>query len=302
MCLSTSTLFTLQICWVCLCTKGSQDVQWSFTNLNEDSPWMSVLYQQDPWSVRPSLADVDGFTLRMLSIDLLHAFHLGVGRDLCGSAIRVLASQRRGLWPGSSIDARLEVATGRLRDFARQNKLSLTLKKLTKSNLTWESLKYPEIKCKGYDTYIVLKWLVEEVTMQDCGDDFLASALWAADSWLRVLSKAEMFLTEAEELHKFHVGNLFLKSYLNLAVRALEGGKMLYRLKPKFHLLYHLVNEKRPSRLNCTLNSTWMDEDAMKKWMRISRMVHKRTAAENTLRRFILGFHTKLRLANAPAR
>ena len=207
-------------------------------------------------------------------------------RDILEStAIRVLASQRRGLWPGSSIDARLEVATGRL-----------------KSNLTWESLKYPEITCKGYDTYIVLKWLVEEATMQDCGDDFLASALWAADSWLRVLSKAEMFLTEAEELHKFHVGNLFLKSYLNLAVRALEGGKKLYRLKPKFHLLYHLVNEKRPSRLNCTLNSTWMDEDAMKKWMRISRMVHKRTAAENVLRRFVLGFHTKLRSAKAPQR
>ena len=270
--------------------------------MNDDSPWMNTFFTQDPWSVRPALADVDGFTMRMLSIDLLHAFHLGVGRDLCGSAIRIFASQRWGIWSGSNIEARLEFATSRLKAFASRNRLSLTLKKLSQSNLTWETLKYPELKCKGYDTYIVLKWLVEEVTLQDCGNDLLACALWAADSWLRVLSKSGLFLTPNEELHKLQVGNLFLKSYLNLAVGALENRKMLYRLRPKFHLLFHLVNENRPSRLNCTLNSTWMDEDAMKKWMRIARMVHKRTAAENTLRRFILGFHTKLRLANAPQR
>ena len=186
--------------------------------------------------MRPVLADVDGFTLRMLSIDLLHAWHLGVGRDLCGSAIRVLASQRR-FWAGRNIELRLEVAISRLKAFARRNGLQLRLQKLSKSNLTWESLKYPELKCKGFDTYVALKWLVEEVTQQECGNSFLACALWSANSWLQVLSKGGLFLTEGEELHKVHVGNLFLKSYLNLAVSALEGQKNALQVETEIPLV-----------------------------------------------------------------
>ena len=290
---------TLQICWMCLCTKGSDDPSWSFTNLNDGCPWMGTLFQQDPWSIKPSLADLEGFNLQMLSVDLLHAFHLGCGRDLAGSAIRSLASQA-GFWAGNTQDLRLESATRSLRAFAANNRLSLTIRKLTKSNLSWETESYPELKCKGFDTFIVVKWLAHEVTLRDCGDDLLACALWAADSFLRVLHKSGTFLKEAEELHKTHVGNLFLRSYLRLASNALQARQRLWRLRPKFHLLWHVVHERRASRLNATFTSTWMDEDAMRKWMRITRMTHKRTAAINTLRRFLLGLPAKLNSAKVP--
>ena len=37
-----------------------------------------------------------------------------------------------------------------------------------------------------------------------------------------------------------------------------------------------------------------MDEDSVKRWMRVKRQVHKRTATENVLRRFLLGLRANL--------
>ncbi|CAK9016362.1 Uncharacterized protein SCF082_LOCUS13147 [Durusdinium trenchii] len=283
-----------EVCWMCRCTKGSNDAAWSFTNVHPTAPWMATIYQDSPWLVQPSLASLQGFNLKMLAVDILHAFHLGCGRDLCASAIRMLAS-RPGHWQGRTQEDRLQSATVRLREYAKANKLTLTLRRLTKVNLTWESSEYPELRCKGYDTFVVCKWLSAELTTRDCGDDLLATVCWSADSFVRVMSKAGMFMTNDEWRHKIHVGHLFLCSYLQLASRALQRGERLWRLRPKFHLLWHVVHEHRSSQLNPTVNSTWMDEDAMKRWMRITRMTHKRTAAIRTLQRFLLGLPAKLR-------
>ena len=153
---------------------------------------------------------------------------------------------------------------------------------------------------RGYDTFVVTSWLVHEVTTRDTGNDLMACSLWAADSLMRLLTRSGTFLTAHEELHKLHVGHLFLVSYLTLAANALAQGQRLWKVRPKFHLLWHVVHERRASKLNASFNSTWMDEDAMRKWAWISRQVHRRTAAVNTLRRFMLGLPTKL-AGNTPA-
>ena len=74
----------------------------------------------------------------MIQADILHTFHLGVGRDLVGSVIKILASSRT-YWPGSKIEHRLSFATRRLQQWARLRKLSLTLSKLSKQSLGWAS-------------------------------------------------------------------------------------------------------------------------------------------------------------------
>ena len=123
----------------------------------------------------PALCGLLGFNLQMLGVDLLHSWHLGVGRDLCASAIRFLAT-KRWYWRGRTQEGRLKTATQRLKWYAKNHKLALALGKLSKQSLNWKSDQFPELKAKGYDCYVVLKWLSWEVENKDIGNDLLATA------------------------------------------------------------------------------------------------------------------------------
>ena len=88
-------------------------------------------------------------------------------KDLCGSALKTLVLKR--FWPGTTQEKQLAVASKRLVKFAKDNKLPLQLKKFSKKNIGWSTGRCPELHCKGYDTYVVLSFLVSEVTSKDCG-------------------------------------------------------------------------------------------------------------------------------------
>ena len=309
-------------------------MSWCYSNIALDAPWRATLYSELPWSkdLTPSLAGILGFDPVMISIHPLHACHLGVGRDLAASVIRILAS-KRGYWRGHNQEVRLQTATQRLKWFAKQHRYSVTISKLCKNSLNWKSDCYPELKAKGFDTFVVLRWLNWELKNKDCGNDVLATVfslnirnfftwtywlyiplfndffddqstywvfhgyaqvVWALDAWLNLLTKSGMFLTDLEEKNRLVLGRLVVTSYVALAATAVAEKKFLFRLRPKFHLMDHLTSDVRASKLNCNIHATWMDEDAVKRWMRIKRQVHKRTASENVLRRFALGLRANL--------
>ena len=154
-------------------------MNWCYSNVSDTAPWRGSLWSQDPWpqNVVPSLTGILGFSLRMLGVDLLHIFHLGVGRDLVASAIRILAS-KRGYWRGRNQEERLKFATQQLKAFAKRHNYSLTMSKLSKQSLNWKADAFPELKAKGYDCFVVLRWLVSEINNEDIGNDTLATDTW----------------------------------------------------------------------------------------------------------------------------
>lgn len=290
-----------EVCWQCNCTKGSLDLGMAYTNVRADAPWRSTKFTTLPWSVVPTFCHCRGFDIRMISADLLHSFHLGTGRDLIGSCMKILVQQR--YWPGSNIDKSLARATVQLRRYAKDRRLSLTVKRLSKQNLTWASDAFPEMKCKGYDTYIILAWLCYEMEMAPPTSvepskqlmlDQLVLCVWAADSWVRLLTTSGTFLTELQEYHKRVVGNIFLTTYVALAAASVGRGERLWRTRPKLHILHEMVLEAKPSHLNPNTGSTWMDEDWVKRVMKVKKGVHRRTATESCLRRYLLGLPGKM--------
>ena len=79
-----------QVCWKCEATKGSADLDACYTNLRDDASWRASMWQNLPWSQTPEFANCRGFHVYMLAADILHLFHLGTGRDLVGSSLKVL--------------------------------------------------------------------------------------------------------------------------------------------------------------------------------------------------------------------
>lgn len=172
-----SSVGALKVCFRCNCTKGSTDVSWSYSNVDDNAPWRATLFAQDPWASNtvPTLTGILGFDVKMLGVDLLHIWHLGVGRDLCASAVRILISKRN-YWRGRTQDIRLNLATRRLKWFARSHGYKLTMSKLCRNSLNWTQDCYPELKAKGFDCFVVLRWLVWEINNKDIGNDLLATA------------------------------------------------------------------------------------------------------------------------------
>lgn len=287
---------------MCESTKGSDDLSYAYTNVDEAAAWRATIWSTAPWPVNetPAFVELRGFDLKMVAIDMLHCFHLGIGRDLIGSAVKTLVRLR--YWPGSSIEKSLAQATLSLRRWAKQQRLTLACKSLTKSNIGWDQL-YPELRAKGYDCYVVLAWLAEETSsnrplgttaLEQDYLDRICATIWCANSWMSSCSNAGMFLTEHQQEHKTVIGSHYVNLYIGLAGQALAEKKKMWRVRPKFHLFHHRVIENRPSRLNPVATATWMDEDWIKRTMKVKKMTHKRKATVNSLRRWILALPDKL--------
>ena len=260
-----------------------------FTDLSSTNGYWSTLYRFVPWRWTPAYASLDGFNTRQIFPDLLHVWHLGVCRDLIGSAMQLLLEA--GVWDGRSEATKLQNATIDLKSFAASHKLPLKLKKLSKTKLSLSTKKYPELKSSGYDSYVVLRWLL--CVCENRGaliPDRLRTCVWAGNHVLSILTHAGHFLTHSERQNRTVVGQLFLTSYIGLAHEELRRGRLLFRLRPKFHLFHHVC--MNPSFINAGRYSTWMDEDGLKKLMRIMRRTDARTAEQRVLQRWLLSLYS----------
>ena len=75
-------------------------------------------YTTEPWSHASVLLQLPGFCIEMITIDLMHVFHLGVCRDLCGTVIKLII-KRKDIFNGRNIETRFKQATASLKQFCK---------------------------------------------------------------------------------------------------------------------------------------------------------------------------------------
>ena len=276
-----------------MATKGTDDLAYCYTNVSDDASWRATKWTSDPWIETPAYSMLPGFSLKMLNVDVFHVWHLGVARDMTASVLRVLAKSKY-FRPGGTIQDQLSAASSSLKHFARMENLSLHLKRLSTANLYWRSNAYPETHCKGFDSYVMVAWLDWLLADANDVDPRVRTLVWAANALMGVWHHGGLFLRPDEVQQAQVVGGLFVRIYLELAGEAVNNRVRLWRLRPKFHLLVHLQSELRASRYNPTFGSTWMDEDAMKRFMKIKAKVHKLCAADRVIRRWLLSLRSKM--------
>ena len=275
---------------MCLATKGAEDIRYSYTNISATAPWMSTIGTVPAWRLTPSYTLLDGFHAGFIQADLLHIWHLGTGRDLIGSALAFMV--KAGLcFAGATHDARLNHATEQLRSYAKRNKLTLKLKKLSKAKLNWRARCMPELRSGGYDTYVLGRWLVDDVLPIHSAElpPDLCTALWSSNQFLSIMANGGRWLTIDELRNKQQFGALFMRSYIRLARQSIKDRTRLYKMRPKLHLLHHMLMFSPPSRLNNNVYATWMDEDFLRKAMKVHSNTDPRGASLRVLQRYLLG-------------
>jgi hypothetical protein len=274
------------------------DLHYCFTNVN--GQWLlTVGHNGDPWEIRPALADLPGFDIRwMLGVDVLHVWHIGIGRDLIGSVLKILIKDKT-FFAGRTIPARMKQASVEVQAFAKRNKYQLRLRWLTHSRLQWSNTEYPMLKCKGADTSTYLLWLAELLEARSCEHEQFAgikTAVISANLCLKILTKCGVFLKEEEAELCSYLGLLYWHTYVELASWAVQEHLRLFKVRPKGHLWQHMCLDLigRPSRRNPINDACWMDEDYIGKICRICNKTHPMNVCIRALQRYLLMLGQKL--------
>lgn len=221
----------------------------------------------------------------MLTIDLLHAFHLGAGRDLVGGLIKYLA-QHGGFLVGANQKQRLESAYTLCTQFLRdQGRERLSISGFHKARLNWGT-DFPSLRSKGADTYLILWWLAEDFLPSAPGvSPLVVLCAQSCHAWLRILLRSGPWLSNDERCLSIHLGRQYLVSYCVLAEAAQREGVKLWKCRPKLHLVTHLVHSAATSPRNVFMDSCFVDEGFVGRIMRIATGTHVKTMGRRTLER-----------------
>ena len=103
------------------------------------------------------------------------------------------------------------------------------------------------------------------------------------------MTGAGLFLTPTKDEQRRILGQLAITHYVKMASEAEQRGERLWRCRPKLHMCHHLALDERPSRQNALAFSCWMDEDNVKRAVRLTKKVHKKTATQSCLQRWQMG-------------
>ena len=87
---------TNKCCFFCEGTKGMET---PITDVTPSALWRRLV-PSCPWRAEPAILQLTGFSLALVTPDIMHAFYLGSGRDLVASALVILL--RAGHIPGNN--------------------------------------------------------------------------------------------------------------------------------------------------------------------------------------------------------
>ena len=285
----------VRCCHQCCCTK---DLTMPFTDLSAGAAWRSTILDENfpPWENPPVLTNLHGFTPAFLLPDLLHVWFLGCGRDIAGSAVYMLVKSR--FWPGRYQKQRFRHATNSFKKFLKDNRLEKVPRKwkFTSTKLNMKENEFVHFKDKGHRTGLVLRWLWHELNTKDCGNPHVHSVIWASHHAIGIMGAKSHFLTKNEGKQVRILGEFLLREFLILHQQGYPGKMKVWQIRPKWHLLHHIFlscDTEQDCVRNPWIGTCFMDEDMLKKTMAVTKKCHPRTAATNTLKRFLLGLKSK---------
>ena len=233
-------------CW--LCYAGS--AQWDFEDLSSEPRWLqtSGKLNPPPWDAVPLFFDhvphIVEEKASFFTIDVLHIYHLGIGRDYGGSAlVSALA-----VYDGSTPEERIEAMNVDLAAFLKRSRKQVHFRLLTRELLGFKGTGYTTGHwSKALDTPVLIDFaafvLQKNKEMYDNSRLFqvLVSGCNAIGQCMRTLLKGSLWLDRAEARMAGRAGLHFLACYQKAANIAFADRLLRFNLVPKLHMFHHVA-------------------------------------------------------------
>lgn len=236
------------ICWACWACSHQDELLW--TNTHESAGWrvtresMQDYLANTPAPQRPAILELPGFHKAMVLPDLMHTLFLGVGRLFVGSCLLEMAGS--GLWGDpTNLDRCLETALQQHKNWLQTERCgSCSLDRLTVRALQDPS-GFPELPGKASDCKRMIPWISLQACLHALGrgsyERLYASAAYGLAYFVFVLDSASMWMTKEERQAAYTAGDTFVQAYVQLARISVDQQRLRWALRPKLHMLQHLV-------------------------------------------------------------
>jgi hypothetical protein len=151
----------------------------------------------------------------------------------------------------------------------------------------WTAKGFPIFRAhKGAFVMPTLFWLNEKCA--GAAPPRVAAMVRSLVVCVKVLQQAQLCLTPAEQQTIFSHGSCFIRLYLHLAAEALEQGLSLWKLRPRFHSLSHLLLGARTSKLNCRFTAAFGGESFVGHIATMARRCRPFSASRRATQRYLL--------------
>ncbi|CAK9041685.1 Uncharacterized protein SCF082_LOCUS24047 [Durusdinium trenchii] len=269
----------------------------NYRNISDSAAWPHTVIDHhtylrldetiSPW------ACIEGFQIENVSFDILHNLFLGTARDLVASAISVLIRQH----VYDHVEGNAESILGYIqREMARDCK-SFGLYMPKKPALSEAALnfgEYPELsgKFKAAHVKLLLFWFarktqeVADAAQEDRVLQALATCCYAIHRFVDILDHADLIVDrDSGELSLLHT-----RAYTWLSACYLNRRIMLFKIRPKFHYLWHQAVTLKTWRINVGVFANWDEEALLGKVKFIAVACHGRTVTQRVFERYLLVF------------
>ena len=292
-----------------LCLAGTK--HYKFEELGSSPAWLQTTGAANPypWHVLPPFLEyyphvrLDAGSF--FRLDVLHIYHLGVGRDFSSSSLVMLLQ----LYEASSIQEGLDQMNLDLKRFLGESNRQLHFKILTRELLGFANEhSFPSGHgSKAMDTPVMMEfvfWLLQQYPNRLNGNRsyrLIFGASHAMGLFMRTLLGADLWLSRQQAQIVSDAGLHFLQCYKKLSNLCHEQRLLRYNLTPKLHCFHHLCIslqqglEQGLSQLPIVLcDCTFQDEDFVGRISRISRRVSPRLQSLRTYQRYLAAARQEL--------
>lgn len=241
---------------------------------------------KSPWACVPN------WTLTRCLDDLLHLMWLGFGKDLIG---QVLFERAMTEYPSLE-----EGLTGLWREcklWHKSRKTSFNYKRWTPTTISYKAANdFPifETKAKAMKTKQVFLWLASSTIVRfNTGLDtsyhaeLRSQMLWHLHKFVYTLDGEGDVLSQQTADDVCRDGEDFLRIYTHLASVAQASQMTSYKLRPKLHYFWHLLQYTRISRENPRRRDLFSAEDFIGRVKKIGQKCHRSSASLRIVQRMI---------------
>ncbi|CAE7891710.1 unnamed protein product [Symbiodinium microadriaticum] len=295
-------------CWMC----GAGTPNIPFEEFTAEPRWLSTCGANNalPWTNTPPWFDHLPAQLyedrgRFFKLDLLHIFHLGVGRDFAGSSLSVLLEQ---IYQGDTFPEKLQAMNDGLRAFCASTGKQIHFKLLTRELLGFTGYsKYPTGHWnKASDTPVLVEfvfWTLQQHAAELAQSRMLqvmSSASEAVGIFMRELLRAPLWLSPQQAQRAGDASLHFLQCYAKLVKIFYQKNECKYNLVPKLHNLHHLSHSllvsaaKGKEAINPLSYCCYQDEDFIGRVSRLSRRISPKLLVRRTVERYLIATRYQL--------
>ena len=292
-----------------LCMAGHAAVP--FEDLTDSAEWISTLHFERPWPSGnpPSLSTIpfqNDCPEAVFRLDLFHCYKCGLGRDLTGSTLIVLAQLQYFDFTTDddcNLPARLERAWGSFNLWCRTTGKSPAIHSFSKALLNYKNARsFAWCNVKGSDNTLITSWLLFFIKLSSQNDSrharleqVLIETLTCALTVFEILHSHPLWLHRVCAQRVQHHLATVLRGFKVLAKMAKDLSVPAFGLKPKLHACDHIsrdikrqLQSKAPKVLNPLAFSCEANESVVGHVSRISRRVSSRTVSGRVLDRICI--------------